>query len=573
MRLYHYILASMLLVSSQAYAQYDGAYHLKSLLKRDSIVEKNENYLLNKIDSLKRSDRTKNNRFKRTYTKAKNKKDSLRNKTPNPSARINSLKQSALKKSDSLQAKYNQDSILSGKLSVVKNKIDSASSVSIKLPGSALKEKADHKIDSIQLVVNAKKDKLLNRNLKIPELKIENSLSELGLPDMKTPGDQENLIPTLDTNLLMPNGVNTDIPNLNIPNVELGLSSLSNPLFNKLPDNKSTNKLPNVALPNISGVDTSTDKLGLLNLPKLDTDKLSKVKGLESVTDNMSEAGALKDQAGEYTDELKSIKENALEDATLIPEKLENSMLKLDEVKMLESEMNSMPTTESLQDPDEMKELAFNKSKEQVINHFAGNEAKIIAAIEKFAKVKSKIPNPEGVHDLLSNGNNSLKYKPFAERVLIGNTFQIQKPNNVWIDINPYCLYMLSRRFNVAIGWNYRFSLGKGLSEIRAERINGPRSTVEFKWKENISLKADIEVMNTKVFSKFTNSRELLYQGWVWSYFAGIKTTFKISKKLSMNTQLLYNLGDRDLKSPYQDRINLRFGIHIPIKEATPVTE
>jgi len=47
---------------------------------------------------------------------------------------------------------------------------------------------------------------------------------------------------------------------------------------------------------------------------------------------------------------------------------------------------------------------------------------------------------------------------------------------------------------------------------------------------------------------------------WVWSSFAGIKNVFNLSPKWRGNVQVLYSLYNPDKRSPYANRLNLRFG-------------
>ncbi len=120
--------------------------------------------------------------------------------------------------------------------------------------------------------------------------------------------------------------------------------------------------------------------------------------------------------------------------------------------------------------------------------------------MEKLGKLKSKCQDAEGVLDLFQKKQRPLKGKPFVERIITGINLQVQAGTHIWLDFNPYVGNQISIRFTAGAGWNERLSVDfKEWEVISAERINGPRSFLEFKFKENLILKAETELMNAWV--------------------------------------------------------------------------
>jgi hypothetical protein len=247
--------------------------------------------------------------------------------------------------------------------------------------------------------------------------------------------------------------------------------------------------------------------------------------------------------------------------------------MELDAMKGLKEETLSAEKYAELakkwnEDPEVARELALNKAKEQAINHFAGHEQELKAAMDKMSKVKTKVKETEGVVDMFKKPGNPMKDKSFRERLLPGIALQIQRKDNTWVDFNPYIGYRINGRFTAGAGWNERISFSfKSKSFFSQEHIYGPRLYAEFKLKDFLMLKAETEWMNTWIDSALPAYRvEVNRRAWVWSSFAGVKNVFNLSKRVKGNVQILYNLHDPKKISPYSNRLNIRFGFEFPGK-------
>jgi len=292
----------------------------------------------------------------------------------------------------------------------------------------------------------------------------------------------------------------------------------------------------------------------------------------ESLAGTLSEKLPSMDEASDkvqtYKDKLKDLEKPDLENAGELAESLESKAEALDEVDALSEQAEKMKALkEKWKDPQVMKEEALNKAKETAVNHFAGHEEELKAAMQKLSDLKAKYPHTEGTLDLFAKRQRPLKGIPFTERLLPGLTFQFQKDESFWLDLNPHLGFRISSRFISGVGWNERLAYDiDQRSWDRTNRIYGPRSYLHFKVKGGLYLKADAEIMNTPVRSRFLNQPSDGYsRAWVWSYFAGIKKDFQLSRTLKMNMQALYNLHDPKNRSPYTNRFNVRLGIEAPL--------
>lgn len=58
-----------------------------------------------------------------------------------------------------------------------------------------------------------------------------------------------------------------------------------------------------------------------------------------------------------------------------------------------------------------------------------------------------------------------------------------------------------------------------------------------------------------------------IYREWVHSIFVSIKKDFTVYKNIKGNTEVLYNLYDKEGMSPYGEKLAVRFGFEFPMKK------
>lgn len=217
----------------------------------------------------------------------------------------------------------------------------------------------------------------------------------------------------------------------------------------------------------------------------------------------------------------------------------------------------------ALSDPSASKEKVAGVMKKAAINHFAGKEKQLQAAMDKMAKYKFKTASPTDIKQLGKRPVNAMKGKPFLERVVTGLYFQYQQKGLSLYDFNPYFGYRISGRFTAGIGWNHRYGRDTRLNRWdRNTRIYGPRSYADVRVYKGFIGHVEIEVMNAFVHRDLTQQNYQEGQReWVSGTMTGMKKDYKIYKNLRGTVLLQYNIFNSKFKAPYVDRLNSRIGI------------
>jgi hypothetical protein len=213
-------------------------------------------------------------------------------------------------------------------------------------------------------------------------------------------------------------------------------------------------------------------------------------------------------------------------------------------------------------DPKALEKFGMEQAQKQAINHFAGKEKELEAAMNQMTKYKLKYSSLNSIKAIPKRVPNDLHGKPFIERVVPGVTFQFQRRNMVTLDFNPLLGYRFNPRFTAGAGWNERIGF-RHYHITQENRIFGPRTFGEFKFKKGFAVRGEVERMST-VIPSLNASGGTIDAGsrtWVWGVFGGVKKDYTISKYIKGNIQMLYNFTDKNYKTnPYADRFNVRMG-------------
>lgn len=342
------------------------------------------------------------------------------------------------------------------------------------------------------------------------------------------------------------------LPSVSVPGGDVGDLNLPD---GSLPKIKSDGiKVPQVDLPSSSmpGIDQPS-------IPSV-----SKPEGIENYSGKLSE---VTDQVKDYQKEIKGFDPGNL-DEIKNTDQWEDKLTGLEEMEEVKKQIELADQAKRYYDPEVAKEEALNKAKQEAINHFAGHEEELKAAMEQLSKLKAKMPDTGGVIDLFAKQKSTLKDKTFIERLVTGIALQFQKQGSFWLDFNPCVGYKISNRFLAGLGWNERLAYDFDKSAWDSKNhIYGLRGFLHFKLKTNLWLKGEAEIMNTPIRATPMASSDIVGRAWVASYFGGIKKDFQLTKRLKGNVQMLYNLYNPDKRSPYTNRFNARMGIKLPLKK------
>jgi hypothetical protein len=331
----------------------------------------------------------------------------------------------------------------------------------------------------------------------------------------------------------------------------------------QLPNANLTGSLPSLNQPATAGMQQ------VLQKPQ---EGLTALGNSRVVKDGQSLAGNINKyagQAGGYANDVNNLAQGNVGRLEQLPQTLEGKVAGMGEVAGFQKEMAPVQDyTEMLkkwnEDPHAARALTVSKAKEEAINHFAGREQEVKAAMSRLSRLKGKASGAETVLDMFSKRTNPMKGKTFWQRLEPGVSLQLQAATNQWLDINPSIGYRVSGRFTAGIGWNERVAGNWKKKEwVPAERAWGVRSYVEFRVKDGFYLRGEAERLNAKVTSPFIQTLEPDERRWVNSYFAGFKRSFLLSRHLKGNVQLLYNLYSPLQRSPYATRLNGRIGFEL----------
>jgi archaellum component FlaC len=300
-------------------------------------------------------------------------------------------------------------------------------------------------------------------------------------------------------------------------------------------------EIPNLSMPNVNS--PLSDELGKLKIPEVNTNLSAVTDKISAIQQELPETPTMEDVATKAEEKATELASEKMGDISGAPE---------------------LPASE-----EQAKEMLVTEAKKQAIDHFAGKQDKLQAAMDQMSKYKQRYSNVQSIKDLPKKLPNEMHGKPLRERIVPGLSIQIQKRNDWWFDFNPYLGYRFTGRITAGLGWNHRIAFNFNKGEFNPDMyIYGPRSYGEFRIKKGFSGRLEVEVMNTPV--RIPPSQDFAKQEWVWSAMAGLKKEYRISKSLRGNAQILYNLFNPHYKSPYTDRLNMRIGIEYKIPKKKP---
>ncbi len=453
-------------------------------------------------------------------------------------------------------------------------------SLNFALPADTLLQKSIQKADSITLSFQSKADSLnnlyQNQVSKIDgersqlQSKID-SLNNLKLPTEKLTYKLDSLNQLKDRQL---SSLTKKVEDLKSKATE-GLNEVQLPPQLQEPMQKLQSSIQGYSLP---ALNTATPGIQSLEMPKLGnttlptfTNQLALDPNLKDLTGNLNKISGITDQAGQYAQDAQNLVKGNLDEVKSIDKTLEAKVAGMEGVDQL-AEGKALMTEYTQLDSAALKNKAKELVQEQVMNlaqdHFAGKQEVLQQAMDKMSKLKSKYSEVKSMAELPRKLPNPLKGKPFIDRLVPALSFQIQTSQYFLLDVTPMIMYLISPRFSAGAGWNQRLPFD-GLSITNDESIYGPRAAFEFKWIKGINFRLLPELMNTTIPPLIASSKGVdpAYREWVPSVFVGIKKDFTVYKNLKGNTEVLYNLYDKDGMSPYGDRLAVRFGFEFPMKK------
>jgi hypothetical protein len=327
-------------------------------------------------------------------------------------------------------------------------------------------------------------------------------------------------------------------------------------------------EIPGYTMPKIDGLgDVDIGKLG----------NVAELGGLPKIETPVGDLGQVGQQLQGVQEDIKNVAGGDLNDAKNIPKVIENQASNIEGVAELQKQSGVVSDyqtkLENMNDPEAAKKQAAEMAQKAAVDHFAGKQEQLKAAMDQMSKYKQKYSSVSSIKDLPKRKPNAMKGKPFVERLIPGLYFQYQQKIFNLFDLNPYLGYRISGRFTAGAGWNHRFSYNRKFHEwSKKGRIYGPRAYVDFKLGKGFIAHLESEVMNTFVPSVIGGT--VVDQGqreWVWGMMTGLKKDYKIYKNLKGTVLIQYNIFNPKYKSPYVDRLNSRIGFEYTLKKRKAV--
>ncbi|MBL7854173.1 MAG: hypothetical protein JNL17_07235 [Cyclobacteriaceae bacterium] len=196
--------------------------------------------------------------------------------------------------------------------------------------------------------------------------------------------------------------------------------------------------------------------------------------------------------------------------------------------------------------------------KEQVVDHFAGQEDKLQGVQKKLTRLLGKYQSFTNSSDLSTAvKRTSLEGKTFKERIVLGGNFNVQSTDPVSIDFAPLVSYRLNTKFYLGIGMNYRLTFGDSLKHNwHVSPTNTSfRVLASYDLVKNFFSYGEVERAGLK-----GNLSDEQKKQWRNNYFVGVGKRFLVHPKFFMTVTALYNLNNEDNNPTYPRRFQIRFG-------------
>lgn len=367
------------------------------------------------------------------------------------------------------------------------------------------------------------------------------------------------------------------------PELKSEVSELQSSL-NRLTSANVLNRAP-LNLPGMNGTDLLRANLpglphlptGGLNVPGVNTG-MNDIPSLNNIVPNgvNTQPGVLTD--GLVPEGMTGVTGKASEVQQLgsqsIDKMAEGKVSSLSQVQEIQ-EMSQVENVDALKSEEAMKARLTNHARTAAVDHFAGKQEQVKAAMEKLSKYKAKYSSVSSITELKEKPRNTMKKKPLAERLVPGIGLQVQRKGDyLLVDFNPYVGYRLTGRITAGAGWNQR--LGYSLDHYAfspGTRIFGPRFSGEFRLGKGFSPRLEAELMNTQVPPATLRTSDPQNRQWVPGVFAGMKKEYQFIGRVKGTASVMIRLFDPKRQSPYADVINARFGFEFPLKKKTKQSE
>jgi hypothetical protein len=403
--------------------------------------------------------------------------------------------------------------------------------------------------------------------------KANDQTSQIGLPGSKA------INPTL---------LNQNLPNVNLPN-----NSVDAPGLTLSNEGKELNKLnKDLTLTQSQEVRQLESELKQIEmLPKKQLNATGIAREANEIKKDTKEVSTLEKKADGYKKDLKDIKHGDKEKINKLEkdaeQQAEKTATNASEIKDLKKEEKIVQTQKNalqqyqdmLSNIDKEKGLkeAGKISSKELKNPFVGQEAKLQAGIAQLDKLKKKYHTIPDSRYLPKRAPNEMKGKPLKERIVPGLGFQWYQGKQIGVDLSPYFMYRLRGGLRIGVGVSDRFVIDNKKWDVSSGHVLAIRAMTDFRLINTLNLHAEEEWTHYGDGAQniFRTPSDPPLKEWNMRLNAGVLKTYKISRRLDGQMQLLYNTMDWS-NFPQSKNTTVRFGIEFKLgmkKVAAQVSE
>jgi len=316
------------------------------------------------------------------------------------------------------------------------------------------------------------------------------------------------------------------------------------PLNTNLPGslNLNTGTLP-------SGINAPNGNLPNVNTAVPGTQELTKVEGaLSKDVQQAQQLSTLNEKTVEQ-DAVKAAQQNSA---------VNGIVKEQSQVQALEKQVQGLNPEKGLP--------ATDKQLPAAVNHFAGKEKELQAAMGQISKLKEKYSNVTSLSELPKRPPNPLKGKPWQERLIPGLNYFVQGRQATLVDLTPMVGWRFNPKLTISLGWNERLAVRHGsVSTHQQERVFGVRTTAQYLWQHGIIFQVSPELMWAYV--PMGGTLDTRHQKAIFGVYSGVRKNFPIYKMVSGYSEVLYHFSQVPGENIYGDRLVFRFGFEVKLKK------
>lgn len=337
---------------------------------------------------------------------------------------------------------------------------------------------------------------------------------------------------------------------------------------------KESNKLKGVKLDSTS-LASKGKTFGLKELEKQEEVKELKEKLQPYINSPYLKGYTLQDLDSLSADSLKAIAKNTFNNLDKL---LEKELSKREEMASFQMEMAKMKEFRNLpesykkqfdqySDKEYLQKEGVSKAVKEASKYLAEHQKELGEAQKQLTKLKKKYSSVPNSNDLsTATKRNSLKGKPFKERMVIGGNFQLVSTEPLIVDISPVLGYKIDKRFTIAVGATYRARL----TEYPKNRIPptgkddltyGYRTFVDYTFWKGFYAHGEYERMSKEF--EISPQTDLYARKWVEAAMLGLGRSYTINQKVKGGVVLMYNFLQNNNEKIYTSPWVFRFGIEL----------